>query len=655
MAKTSNYWDKRAIKRMTEAEKHSEAYINRIKKIYEQAYRNVNREINRVYWNYSKDTGLDIDRLKELLTRSETEKLWEQMKKQGLDRFIKNNYKSRISRLEQIQAQIYAKAKLIYPKEELEQTMCYKGVVNNSYYKAVYDTQMGTGYDFGFNKIDKNLLDTILNEKWSGKNYSQRIWKNTDILAESVSQLVGGALLSGQSIQKTSREIKERFRVSKYYAERLVRTETNHFNNEADALAYEEMGVDQYVFVATLDDRTSPMCQSHDNKKYKYKDREVGVNYPPLHPNCRSTTRGYLGEEAEANLQRRARNPKTGKTELIGNISYEEWAKNNGLAPKMTVKGDNNLKNMSENDKLDTSKWVKRTDKLRANPISIDNKQLDTNTLNITFKSKLMEFYERNRIEQNLNLAPIKDLMDDPFNTFDVDFGNMDNKLANNWANQFENLSEEYYSTTTKIKQDKILVYDPIHNQQVYEPRIANQTEIYGNLRNSTIIINDNLTDYNKHINIIKANIDTKHFVKIAEQDYDKYVATHEFAHTLSDVRQKTYKDTVTKDIKKIKKFNDEITSIYKEYQDEILSIKVERQKLNNKFVMDTLNFTEEDEKRNKELKDKIDNIFISSYADENEDEFMAEAFVDYKLGTNKSSYSIRVGNLIDKYFKRGG
>lgn len=327
MAKSSSYWDKRAIKRLNEAEQISEEHIERIKKIYEQAYKDIDGEIKRVYKNYAKDTGLDVQKLKELLTRSETKKTWEQMKRQGLDKYIKDNYKSRISRLEQIQAQIYAKAKQIYPKEELENTMCYNGVINNSYYKAVYDTQMGTGYDFSFNKIDKNLTTALLNEKWSGLNYSQRIWGNTDILADSLSQILGGAMLSGQSIEKTTKQIKDRFKVSKYYAERLVRTETNHFNNEADAMAYEEMGIDKYVFVATLDSRTSEMCQSHDNKVYNYKDKEVGVNFPPLHPNCRSKTRGYLGEEAEKLLQRRARNPQTGKTEIIDNISYENWIK----------------------------------------------------------------------------------------------------------------------------------------------------------------------------------------------------------------------------------------------------------------------------------------------------------------------------------------
>ena len=161
MAKSSNYWDNRAIKRLSEAEKTSNAYIERIKKIYEQAYKNIDQEIARVYKNYAKETGLDVQKLKELLTRSETKKLWEQMKRQGLDKYIKDNYKSRISRLEQIQAQIYAKAKQIYPKEELEQTMCYQGVINDSYYKAVYDTQVGTGYDFSFSNIDKNMTNAL--------------------------------------------------------------------------------------------------------------------------------------------------------------------------------------------------------------------------------------------------------------------------------------------------------------------------------------------------------------------------------------------------------------------------------------------------------------------------------------------------------------
>ena len=342
MAKPSTYWDKRAIKRLTDAEKQSEAYIKRIQKIYDRANRNIQREIDTIYKNYAKDTGLNVQSLKTLLTKSETAKLWDELRAKGLDKYVKGNYKARISRLEKLQAQIYAKAKEIYPAEQLEQTMCYRGVINDSYYKAIYDTQMGTGLDFAFSNIDENMVTALLNERWSGKNYSQRIWGNTDILAESLSEIVGGAMLSGQGIAKTSRQVQERFNVSKYYAERLVRTEVNHFNNEADAMAYEEMDVDKYVFLATLDTRTSTICQNLDNKVFELKNRRVGENYPPMHPNCRSKTRAYMGEEMEKTLKRRARNPITNENEIIGNISYKEWAKQHGIDKPTTPKPTTN-------------------------------------------------------------------------------------------------------------------------------------------------------------------------------------------------------------------------------------------------------------------------------------------------------------------------
>lgn len=325
MAKPTSYWDRRAARRLTDAEKQSEAYIKRIEKMYDQAEKNIQREIDAVYRNYSKATGMDVQSLKTLLSKTETAKLWDELKRKGLDKYVKANYKARITRLERLQAQIYAKAKEVYPKEQNAHTGLYKGVVGDTYYKSIYDAQMGTGYDFAFNRLDDNLVDTLLNERWSGKNYSQRIWGNTDLLAESLSEIVGGELLSGQSIEKTSRQIRERFDVAKYYADRLVRTETNHFHNEADAMAYEEMDVDKYVFVAVLDTRTSTVCQGLDNRAFPLKEREVGVNYPPMHPNCRSTTRAYMGEEVEKTLQRRARNPITGKNEVIGNMSYEDW------------------------------------------------------------------------------------------------------------------------------------------------------------------------------------------------------------------------------------------------------------------------------------------------------------------------------------------
>ena len=324
---SQEYWNSRAMKRLTSAERKANQHIDKINKIYLKANLNIQQQIANIYKNYSKETGIDVDTLKELLSKKETDAFWKTMEGKGLKQYVKSNYKSRITRLEQIQAQLYAQAKGVYDEELRESTELYKDIINDSYYKTVYDTAIGTGYDFSFNKIDERTFETILNEKWLGSNYSQRIWKNTDIVADKISEVIGGSLISGQPMQYAINELINIFGVGRYYAERLVRTETNHFNSEAEALAYEELNVKKYVFVATLDSKTSEICQEHDHNIYELDKRQPGENYPPLHPNCRSTVRAYLGKEEESLLKRRAVNPITGKVELIDNISYKDWIK----------------------------------------------------------------------------------------------------------------------------------------------------------------------------------------------------------------------------------------------------------------------------------------------------------------------------------------
>ena len=388
----SQYWDKRALDKYDFVEKQSEEYMDKIKSIYTHAFREIDKDIHRVYTNYLKDLKnnselpeIDTQKLKELLTKSETEKTWKELKQKGLDKYIQDNYKARISRLEQIQAQVYSKIKMISYKENETATEMYKGVINDSYYKTMFDIQQGFNQDFEFSRLDNNLINTVLDNKWSGKNYSQRIWKNTDILAEKVSDIIGGGLIRGQSIEKMSRQLREQFNAGKYYADRLARTEMCHFYNEADRMAYEELGVDKYVFMAVLDNRTSEYCQEMDNKIIEYKNIKVGENFPPLHPNCRSTTRGYI-EGFEDEIKRRAKNPITGENEVIDNIPYKEWIKQYQIptTQKAPVKKEQ-IKNKNFVPAKDFNEWENRikntvgagTIKLNKMDLNVGNQYLE--------------------------------------------------------------------------------------------------------------------------------------------------------------------------------------------------------------------------------------------------------------------------------------
>lgn len=72
---------------------------------------------------------------------------------------------------------------------------------------------------------------------------------------------------------------------------------SDHFHNAADVAAYKAAGVRQYEFIATLDNRTSAVCAGLDGKVFDIGDAQTGVNYPPMHPNCRSTTVEYDPDE----------------------------------------------------------------------------------------------------------------------------------------------------------------------------------------------------------------------------------------------------------------------------------------------------------------------------------------------------------------------
>lgn len=66
---------------------------------------------------------------------------------------------------------------------------------------------------------------------------------------------------------------------------------------ESQKLTYlKELGEDdEYKYVAKIDSKTSKLCHSLNGKIFIVKDMIPGVNAPPMHPWCRSTTVPHVG------------------------------------------------------------------------------------------------------------------------------------------------------------------------------------------------------------------------------------------------------------------------------------------------------------------------------------------------------------------------
>lgn len=336
--KSNIYWKNRANERMAEYHRNSDTTINKINAAYDKAIKDINEDINNIFYNFIKSNELSDKEARKLLNSKIPNPIIKLMKK--ISSYIKNEdikksllsrvnakaYKARITRLEALKESIYINTKLVADIEINESTKLYTNNIKKAYYTNIFDIQKGLGVGFDVAEMPLESIQEILKNNWSGKHYSKRIWHNTDVLAEKLEEVITSGLMTGKSSRRMAMELEELTNYGKFASERIIRTETTYISNAAEIESYKECGIDKYVFIATLDLRTSSQCRECDKKIFNVKDAEAGVNLPALHPHCRSTTRAYLGEDTLKAIKRRARDPETGKSYLVlGDMSYKQW------------------------------------------------------------------------------------------------------------------------------------------------------------------------------------------------------------------------------------------------------------------------------------------------------------------------------------------
>ena len=305
--KNKEYWEKRQLAREELSfNKGTEAYKEYVK-ILSESKKEIENKIAQLYAKYQQEvTKLGIDKIQaNKLLRGIEYKEWrynigkyveeiEKLKKSNPVEFRKMSveletlaYKSRISRLDNLKAGI--DYELIQSGEKI------KGKVTDTLADVYEDTYTSFVEDLNFKKgvISSSTIKMALEQEWSGANYSSRIWSNIDNLAKAIKNEVIVGLNKGINYRTMSQNIAKKFDTSYKNAERLVRTETAHIQNQATLMGYKDSGVVKYEFLAVLDSRTSHTCASLNGEVFKTENAMEGENYPPMHPNCRSTTVPY--------------------------------------------------------------------------------------------------------------------------------------------------------------------------------------------------------------------------------------------------------------------------------------------------------------------------------------------------------------------------
>lgn len=340
MKKNNAYWKERFVQLEQGQFYTAMGEYQHVQRFFNQAQKELQDEIELWYARLANNNGVSMSEARKLLKGKKLDEFkWtvEQYIQYGQDNAMNNRWlkelenasaRYHISHLEALQIQTKQAIEKCYASYGLTATNAIGEAYKSALYKTAYTIQRGFGVGADIAEVDQRKLEALLAKPWAvdGKNFSERIWDNKEKLVNELHQSLSRNIMTGGDPKQVIDELAKKMNTSKANAGRLIMTESAYFSSLAEKNELADLGVEEYEIVATLDDRTSDICQGMDGQIFKVKDFQPGVNAPPFHVNCRSTTVPYFSDNFD--LGERATRDKDGNTITVpASMKYPEWKK----------------------------------------------------------------------------------------------------------------------------------------------------------------------------------------------------------------------------------------------------------------------------------------------------------------------------------------
>ena len=291
---SKEYWEKREAYKLKKGLKDLKKIEKELVDNYKKAMNEIGKEISNLFYKYAKDNNLSFSDAKKYLNSSEFKEFKRDLKSymklieatENEELLLELNtlaMKSRISRLEEMFYQCGKYINEVYESTDKRLQVAYSSTIKDNYYQTIFDIHKSIGIGASFSYIDNDTIKEVLAFPWSGRHYSQRLWSNRtklkNIMVEELTQM----LIQGKGVKEASKALSKRLDADLSNCLRLIHTEHSYFMEIASQKAYGECDVTKYQILATLDKRTSEICQKLDGEVFNVKDAIVSVNMPPFH------------------------------------------------------------------------------------------------------------------------------------------------------------------------------------------------------------------------------------------------------------------------------------------------------------------------------------------------------------------------------------
>lgn len=298
----SKYWIEREAENRKREKKDDEALSREILAKQSILKDTINREIEAFYGRYATKDGVTLAEAKKRIKTADIKELSalaartvpaKDMSDYANERMRLYNATMRINRLEALKSQIGLDVLKAYEEHytDAQKHMLRKAKEEARKNAAILGYTVPENYD----KRLKSMLDSSFkNAKWS-----DRLWQNQDALKAALDQELTRGIMLGENPREIARRMSRPFDVGAMELFRLVVTETTRVQIAIQEDSYKRAGIEWYEYIATIDDRTSKICTQLNMKHFPVAQMKSGVNAPPMHPYCRSSTAPYVPDEKE--------------------------------------------------------------------------------------------------------------------------------------------------------------------------------------------------------------------------------------------------------------------------------------------------------------------------------------------------------------------
>lgn len=299
----NRYWRLREERNRKQNIQDEKAYDREINSIYEQAFDEIQDEINSFYGKYARKEGISMAEAKKRVSRLDIEAYERKAARYVAEKNFSDkaneemrlyNTTMKINRLEMLKSDIALR--LTGAADRADK---YSGKVLTEATRKELERQAGI-LGSTVHSWNTQAAEKIVKSPFRNATYSERVWNNASTIQYDLEKELRRTLIQGKAMDFSRlgpfAKCKER---AKADARRLLKTELVRCRSEAQKAEYEENGFDEYEFMC-LGANPCEICQGLNGKHFPVRDlaKNMGEFAPPIHPNCRCTTAPWVDEGA---------------------------------------------------------------------------------------------------------------------------------------------------------------------------------------------------------------------------------------------------------------------------------------------------------------------------------------------------------------------